>query len=302
MLVFYFKNPLDNCFIPSQSLKAKTWVHIEDATTQDLQKVCNLLSLDPLLLSDSLDRYELPRIEFSKDTILFFARHPVDLEGNLHTMAFSMIATKEHLITISPSKVFFVQHLIEKKISFISDEPIDWLLDILVQITTEFDLFVRKMRHSLLSQSKEMTAVTYEDIYFLTRHEETLNQYSSSLNTLFPALDKFLRTEASSRKEKIDDLLNSTKQSEILCENILKNIRSLRDSYQIIFANNLTKTIKLLTALTIIFTIPNMVASIYGMNIHLPLSSTPHAFSLLLIISFLLSGLCAYWFYRKKWM
>ncbi len=77
---------------------------------------------------------------------------------------------------------------------------------------------------------------------------------------------------------------------------------SLRDAYQVIFANSLAKTIKLLTALTIVFTIPNIVASIYGMNVKLPFAEAPGAFSIIMAIMIALSCLCGYWFYRKKLM
>jgi magnesium transporter len=100
----------------------------------------------------------------------------------------------------------------------------------------------------------------------------------------------------------IDDIKNSVKQSENLCGSLIKNIRSLRDSCQIVFANKLTKTIKLLTALTIIFSIPNIVAGIYGMNVRLPLAESRHAFLYLMTLMFAISILCSYWFYRKKWM
>ena len=51
--------------------------------------------------------------------------------------------------------------------------------------------------------------------------------------------------------------------------NPLKSIRSLCEAYQIIFTNNLHKTIKLLTTLTIILSIPTMISSVYGMIVML---------------------------------
>jgi magnesium transporter len=167
-------------------------------------------------------------------------------------------------------------------------------------------LFVRKIRHRILSQEKDLSSVTSEDIYALTKYEETLNQYLATLNALEHSFDQLCKLKSNSiyeqDEETVDDLLNHVKQSGSLCAIVIKNIRGLRDSYQIIFANNLTKTIKLLTALTIIFTVPNIVASVYGMNVDLPFSKGSGSFSLILGVMFLLSGLCGYWFYRKNWL
>jgi magnesium transporter len=92
------------------------------------------------------------------------------------------------------------------------------------------------------------------------------------------------------------------KQSEELCNIVLKSIRSLRDSYQSMFANNLHKTIKLLTALTIILNIPTMIASIYGMNVNLPLVNHSYAFEIIVAVILIASALGFYIFKRKKWM
>ncbi len=97
-------------------------------------------------------------------------------------------------------------------------------------------------------------------------------------------------------------LLNAVKQSEDLCSISLKSIRSLRDSYQIIFTNNLHKTIKLLTALTILFSIPTMIASLYGMNVQLPLATHEFAFFYLMGATGFIIILAVLYFQRKRWL
>jgi magnesium transporter len=57
---------------------------------------------------------------------------------------------------------------------------------------------------------------------------------------------------------------------------------------------------KFLTAVTIILMLPNLVASIYGMNIGLPFQNSPYAFAITMGFSFVLSGLVVYIFIKKK--
>ena len=102
--------------------------------------------------------------------------------------------------------------------------------------------------------------------------------------------------------ELLDDLLNAVRQSEDLCNISLKSIRSLRDSYQIIFTNNLHKTIKLLTALTILFNIPTMTASLYGMNVQLPFAQHPWAFFYIMGATLMFVILAVLYFQRKRWL
>lgn len=306
MLFFYRKSSKRTSFISVDEPEIGCWIHAEESSQEDLQQIYALTGLDDTSLNDSLDRYELPRIEQSDNHLIFFARHPLDQDRYLYTTTLTIILTPSYFITISPIKSAFIENLLIKKHVISSLNHSDWMHQVLLRITQEFNVFIRKTRHSIISQEKEMSSVTSEDIYALTKYEEFLNQYLSSLDALTLAVEKLYKTETTSvylqDRPIVEDILNDLKQSEALSEIIVKNIRSLRDSYQIIFANNLTKTIKLLTSLTIIFTIPNIVASIYGMNIHLPFSGNSNAFSILLLSMFLLSGICGYWFYRKNWL
>ena len=76
-------------------------------------------------------------------------------------------------------------------------------------------------------------------------------------------------------------------------------VRSLRDSYHIIFTNDVNRTIKFLTALTIILSIPIIIVSIYGMNIALPFQHHPYAFPIIMGI-IVASSVIALFFFRKK--
>ena len=97
-------------------------------------------------------------------------------------------------------------------------------------------------------------------------------------------------------------MIISINQSVDLCDVSIKSIQSLRDSYQIIFTNRLNKVIKFLTAFTIIMTIPTIIASVYGMNVKLPLADNPLAFIYILIIGFVISLFFFILFAKKKWM
>jgi magnesium transporter len=157
-----------------------------------------------------------------------------------------------------------------------------------------------------MNQEKELAAVVSDDITILTQHEEVLNQYLSALKPTREVIEGITSGKYTNLyekdKEHLEDLLNALIQSESLCSISEKSIRNLRDSYNILFTNNLHKTIKLLTSLTIIFNIPTMIASIYGMNVALPLMQRPHAFSLILSFITVTSAIALIIFWRKKWL
>lgn len=306
MISYYCKNK-NQTFLTEIDLPEKGgWIHVESADSRDLETICSITGTSFPDLSDALDYHEVPRLERHTKYTILFIRHPVEGEGHLHTLPLLILMTADYFVTISPSKSSLIQEVLQRRTLSKTYKPFEYLLQILQRLSQEFSSEIRKSRHNVMDRKKEMHAADSEDIYSLTEHEEILNQYLSSLESLQIALEDLTQSPPAPFHEKlpheIEDALNSIKQSETLCSILIKNIRSLRDSYQTIFTNKLTKTIKLLTALTIIFSIPNMIASIYGMNVRLPLSGGDSVFYLLLFFMFIVSSLCGYWFYRKKWM
>lgn len=306
MLQYYFKTAKDDEFTLLPSAKDGCWIHVDEATVEDLLEICTMIGLEYADLQDSLDKYEVPRIEKIHQNLIIFFRYPSDLESGLYTSPMTLILNAHYFITISPGKSQLVKTYLQHTTKQSTLQRSKLLISILFKAVHDFTSEIRKVRYNVLKQEKEMINVDSEDITGLTKSEEILNQYFSSLSPFRGVLVAIIAGKFNNLyekdHEKIDDLLNAVKQSEDLCDIVLKSIRSLRDSYQIIFTNNLHKTIKLLTGLTILFSIPTMIASLYGMNVNLPLAHDSFAFTWILLIIFLLS-ICGLWiFKRKRWL
>lgn len=307
MLKIYSKTSSEDEFHPIQEPQEGCWIHIDNATIEDIQFISKITGLEYSDLHDCLDKYEIPRIEKIDDTIMVFSRHPtLNRESGLFTTTFTIILSKNYFITICPTVSSLVQNFILLKPKFTSSEHSKFLTYILLKITQIFTSDIKKVRTNVLKQEKEIDHIESEDITSLTLNEENLNQYLASLVPLRKVLEAINSGKYTLLYEKdqdlLEDLLNASIQSEDLCSTNLRSIRSLRDSYQIIFTNQLSKTIKLLTALTIILSLPTMIASLYGMNVKLPVSDSPYAFVFILFFIIIVGFIVYYIFQRKRWL
>ncbi len=306
MLQYYFKTVRDEEFQLIPQVKEGCWIHAEDGTAEDLAALAQLLGLEQTDLNDCLDKFEVPRIERIQGTVLIFTRHPSEYETGLYTSTLAIILSPHYIATVSPHQCHLVQSFLQQKNKLSTLQKSKLLISILLKITQDFTAHIRRVRHNVLTQEKEMISVDSDDITDLTKNEEVLNQYLSTLIPLRTVLEAITSGRYTNLYEKdqdlLEDLLNTVKQSEDLCSISLKSIRSLRDSYQIIFTNNLHKTIKLLTALTILFSIPTMVASLYGMNVTLPFASHPFAFFYLIGATGFIIIFAVLYFQRKRWL
>ena len=308
MIEYYFKTAKEENFLSLPSAKEGCWIHIDEASVDDLNEICQLTGLEFTDLQDCLDRYEIPRIEKIRNHVLIFTRHPIehDIAVGLYTSTLTMILTTHYFITISPQKNPLIRSFVSKKGKFSTLQRSKLMIHLLLRITQDFTSNIRRVRHNVLNQEKEMINVESDDIAVLTQHEEILNQYLSALEPTRGVLEEITTGRYTSlyekEQEQLEDLLNAIKQSETVCSIAVKTISSLRDSYNILFTNNLHKTIKLLTSLTIIFNIPTMIASIYGMNIGLPLSGSTYAFIFIMSFILVLSAVALIIFRRKRWL
>ncbi|MDN3506191.1 MAG: magnesium transporter CorA family protein [Simkaniaceae bacterium] len=303
MLKIYYKKAKDEDIQQLNEVRDGCWIHVDEATTTDLEELARLTKIEYADLLDCLDKYEIPRIERSDHNLLIFTRYPTDQEVGLYTSTLTLILANHYFITVSPHRSLLVKNFLSQKNKFSTLQSTKLLILILMKINQEFTGQIRRVRYNVLSAEKEMVHVESDDITTLTKNEEVLNQYLSSLVPTRSVLEGIHSGRFTSLYEKeqvlIEDCLNSIRQSEELCGIVLKSIRSLRDAYQIIFANNLHKTIKLLTSLTIILSIPTMIASVYGMNVNLPLAKNTFAFGIVMTFTAILS-VFGLWIFRKK--
>lgn len=306
MIEIFFKTIRSAQFQKIEEFRVGSWVSVTDATVDDLQQIAELTGLEFADLKDALDKYEIPRIEHQEGNILVFTRHPYEEEMGLYTSTLSIILTKTYVITISPKSSEVIEKILKHNLELGTTQKSKLLFHVLLRITQDFNTSIKRVRYKVLEQEKEIQNVDAEAIIALTKNEEILNQYLTSLVPMRSVLEAISSGRYVHLYEKDYDLLQDLsigiKQSEDLCRVNIKSIRSLRDSYQIIFTNDVNKTIKRLTAITIIFTIPTIIASMYGMNVGLPIEKNPYAFFVILSATVLVSLVSVVVFLKKRWL
>lgn len=306
MIEIYFKTIRDLEFKQIPDFRAGCWVYAKDANLEDLTKISDLTGLDMVEIRDSLDKYELPRVEhLGEGNFLFFVRHPGEHEYGLYTETLTIILTNHYVIAISPHRSEIIEQLIASNTSLGTTQKSKLILNIFLKITQDYTNSIKRLRHSILGAEQPTQVVDSNAIIVLTKNEEVLNQYLTALVPMRNVLETMAGGRYMNLYEKdldlLEDLMIAIRQSEDVCRVNIKSIRSLRDSYHIIFTNDVNRTIKLLTSLTIVFTIPTIIASIYGMNVSLPFQEQPHAFSWIIGASLAFSIAAIFVFRKKRW-
>lgn len=309
MFKIYFNTAKSKRIEKIRKIRNGAWVDVSNAEHDDLEQVAKLANLNLTDLQDTLDLQELPRIERHKKTLMVFVRtvkEDIGVPDFIDTVPLAIIITDNYFFTISPLKTSVIKDTIKSKASLATTQRGKLLVYLLLKIAQQYTARIKSISYEVASKKKDIQNIKNSDIASLIRYEDRLNQYISALipmrnvfeNILNGAYINFYQED----QELFDDLTISIRQSVDICQVNLKSIKSLRESYQIVFTNRLNKVIQFLTSFTIIMTIPTIVASVYGMNVDLPLSHSPMAFWYILLISFSLITLFLIIFHKKKWL
>ena len=90
-------------------------------------------------------------------------------------------------------------------------------------------------------------------------------------------------------EELLDDVIIENKQA-IEMSDIYSNILSgTMDAYASVISNNLNIVMKVLAVITIVMSIPTMIASFWGMNVPVPMADKPYGFAVLIVASAILT-------------
>lgn len=305
MLEMFYKSIRGNKLQKIKKYRSGCLVVVENLDEDDIEKVSKLTGFDQQDLLDIFDLYEIPRIERHKEGILLYVRNPSTPQQGLHTELLTLLVTAKDIVMLSKQgNALLKDHL--KVLSVVTTQRTKLVLHFLNIIAKKYTREIKKVSDEVLRQKRELHLVSDKDVTVLVKNEDILNQYLTALVPMKNVFEIISKGKVFDLYEDdadlLEDVLLSINQSVSICEVNLKTIVALRDAYQIIFTNKLNGTMKFLASFTIIVTIPNIIAGLFGMNVHLPLENHPIAFMLIIQIIFVSCLAVAALFYQRRWL
>jgi len=307
MISYIFRSTKNKKSSKRKTFRPGSWIMVQNPKAKELNQLADKFSVSHDLLKDALDIHEVPRIEKDEHGIVYvFARIPVFENGNILTNPLLVAVGSDFLMTVSQKKVSFFDKFLKGKIDFFTTQKAKLFFQIFLEINLQYGGILNDIRKEMLKISVDVKKVNNDDVVQFVVFENAINEFLSALIPINSVLETLLSGKFFPLYEKdrdlIEDLYLSNRQLVELSKANLKTIVNIRDAYSTILTNNLNRVIKLLTSLTIIFTIPTIVSSFYGMNVVLPLQGNPYSFWIVLGITGLISMLLLALFYKRDWL
>ncbi len=307
MITYLFRSTKNKKAVKRKVFRPGTWILVENPKASEIKNLAEKFSVNEDLLKDAMDVHEVPRIEKDEKGVTYvFVRTPVFENGNILTNPMLVAVGSDFIMTVSRKKVPFLEKFIKGKIDFFTTQRAKLFFQIFLEINLQYGEILNNIRRDMLKVSINVRNVNNEDVVQFVIFENAINEFLSALVPLNTVLETLLSGKFFTLYEKdrdlIEDLYLSNRQLIELSKANLKTIVNIRDAYSTILTNNLNRVIKFLTSLTIIFTIPTIVASFYGMNVNLPLQENPFSFWIVLAITGLISLFLLAIFKKRDWL
>jgi magnesium transporter len=287
-----------------------SWIDLVSPTEEELRRVSGELNIPLELLKGPLDEEEKSRVETEDGLTYVIVDIPVlvveDDERGYSTIPLGMIVHPDYFITVclrvNPILGEFERENVR---GFATFKKTRFLFQILQQISAFYLRYLYRIDRETDKLEKELRAsMKNAEIFDLLNLQKALVYFTTSLRSNDAVLQKLLRGKTikmyEEDEELLEDVIVENKQASEMAKIYTDILVGMMDAFTSVISNNLNRVMKLLTSLTIILSIPVIVASLYGMNVALPFANYSHAFTLVIIIAFVLSLAFAIVFWRKR--
>ncbi|MBC1340043.1 magnesium transporter CorA family protein [Listeria welshimeri] len=275
------------------------WVNIDTDKTTKLEEIYATYKIDEEVIAYSIDRNERAHFEYDQKTntfvVVFNVPDQRKIDNHYETIPMVFIIKDTQLLTISNKNN---QYIVKKMNRYLEENTevtiFQFLFSSLYLVMDSFFPYVEEMDVDRKTINDKLKIKTTKKNLLSLSDLETGIVYFLSASKQNAALLEQMKTHLIYRemneveKEQFEDALIEARQLVEMTELSSQILQQLSGTYNNILNNNLNDTMKILTALSILLTVPTIITGFFGMNMPLPLEHNAFGWMVAIFISVLL--------------
>ena len=291
-----FKTSDDGTLEKLKNIETNTWIDLVEPTEKEIKEVVEKTDIPANLLIKLLDSDEVARIEKEDDATLIIIDVPYVIDKKIKnkysTLPLGIISYKNYLVTIAVKETEVVQDVMENRVkSVFTMKKSRFLIQILHRVATLYLKYLKEINLEIEAKEKNLiNATNNKYLLQLMNIQKSLVYFVTSLKSNDIILEKLEKGNLIEFYEEDMDVLEDAiieNRQGIETSLIYREIvASLQETYSGVISNNLNEIMKFLAGITIVFSIPTMIASFMGMNVPLGvLANNDYSFMFIMSIS-----------------
>lgn len=259
-----------------QNFEKGSWVSLIYPNEEEIIRVAEALNVEEDFIRAALDEEETSRIDVEDGQTLIIVDVPVEEKKDAllyYTLPMGIIVTEDNIITVCLKEIPVIREFQDGLVKNArTSQKTSFILHMLLRLSGRYLQCLKQIdKLSTYMQLQLYKSQRNKELIQLLDLEKSLVYFNTSLKANEVTLEKILRgrivTLYEEDQDLLEDVLIEVRQA-IEMANIYSSILSgMMDAYASVISNNLNVIMKILTSLTILITIPNIVFGFYGMNV-----------------------------------
>lgn len=279
-MIEYFKS--DARFLsPLSEFEPGCWVNLVRPSGEEITHILATTGVEEDFLRAALDPEESSRVELEEDQTLLIVDIPTLEESNVEqddskifgTLPMGIIVLPNTVITVCLQDTTVLRGIAQNKVRDIHTAMrTRFVLQILLRVAGLFLRNLRMIERDFTKIERKLyDSLKNEELIQLLGLSKSLVYFSASLKGNEVTMEKMLRGRIlklyEDDRDLLEDALIEIRQAIEMAGIYSSILAGTMDAYASVVSNNLNIIMKVLTVITIIMTIPNMIFGFYGMNI-----------------------------------
>lgn len=260
-----------------EAIEEGCWINLTYPSEEELQSVSSTLNVELDFLRAALDEEETSRIDTEEGQTLIIIDTPAveksDSAVVYSTLPLGIIVTETNIITVSLRESSVIRDFADGLVKGVSTtKKTSFILHILLRVAKRYlqylkqiDKLYNHMERQLYKTQRNKELIQLMDL------EKSLVYFNTSLKADEVTLEKILRgrivTLYEEDQDLLEDVLIEIRQAIEMAQIYSSIISSMMEAFASVISNNLNEIMKVLTSITILLTIPNIIFGFYGMNV-----------------------------------
>lgn len=284
----------------------KTWIDIDNPDEDLLKRLSKITQIPFHFLVSALDEEERARIDTEDNSVLVVLDSPSkdpDARNLYITAPFIIAYNDSYFVTICVEHSPLVDLVLAKVHAVQPSKHVRLTLDFIYFLARVFILRLHEIDDQTDDIERRLhSSLKNKELFDQMNLNKTLVYYTTALSADKIVLSKLLKSPNYKKYEEDFDLMEDTEveldQAIEMCAVYRDILNGMMDAYASIISNNLNSVMKTLTIITIVISIPTLIASLWGMNFSpeespLPFWYNAYGFYIVIAIGLGLALLCA---------
>lgn len=297
-----------------EKIEKGVWINLLSPSDAEINRVIEETGVDRNFIENSLDTEERSHIDIEDDQILVSINVPVKERSakstkvrRYTTIPLGMIIVRDdYIITVSSEKLDVLNNISSEKIilgEFATYKKSRIVFQVLYKVAEEYIMFLDIINRDIEKfEDKLEKTMQNQELIKLIHFQKSMIYFDAALKSNQSVMERLKRGKIIKLYEEDEDILEDAaienRQAMEMVTTYSEILNGMIEVFGTMVSNNLNLVMKFLTSITILISVPTLIASILGMNVVFPFGTGIIGFWIVMLISVLATVLT--WIYLKK--